>query len=70
MPTFKPGGECKQECNVGGELMMIVKSGGYHIRHALSMVKNNTNKKWFWKAFNYKNCDKTFLKIILRLKNC
>ena len=28
-----------------------------------------TNKKWFWKAFNYKKLRKIFIKIILRLKN-
>ena len=34
--------------------MMIVKSGRYYIRHALSMVKNNTSLK-LW--YNMENCE-------------
>ena len=34
--------------------MMIVKSSVYYIRHALSMVKNNTSLK-LW--YNMENCE-------------
>ena len=34
--------------------MMIVKSGRYYIRHALSMVKNNTSLT-VW--YNMENCE-------------